>query len=369
MKIKIDKNSLINAINNVQKAISNKTTIEVHKDIYIETINETQIKLIGNDLNLGIETIIDAEIIENGKCTVNSRLFGEIIKKMPADVINLEKNNNTVKINANETKFNLKTGNTDEFITLPPIKQDAALEIDKYIFADMIRQTIFATSKDESRPILNGLLFNLTENKLTMVGLDLYRIAMKTYNIETQTNNKIVIPAKTLAELYKIISNDDDEEIVKIYITDKYIKLTYANVLIISRLLEGEYIDYQQAVPTEHQIRVKCSRQELYKAIDRASLIASQDNNKSLLFELDNDILNISTNSELGSVSEKIDIENNGKNLKIGFNTRYWLDILKVLDSDNVILEFTDNLHPCLVKPDDSELYSYVIFPVRIASQ
>ncbi len=366
MKISIEQSELIKAINNVQKAISNKTTIEIHKDIYIETLNNNQIKLIGNDLNLGIETIITAEVKEEGKLTVNSRLFGEIIKKMPSNNINITKKDNNLLITSSSSKFNLKSGNTDEYMKLPKIEEHSELIIDKYILLDMIKQTIFATSNDENRPILNGLLFKNENNYLTMVGLDLYRIAIKQYPLKTNKKEKIVIPTKTLSELYKILNSEETEDEIKIYITEKFIKFSFSNIIIISRLLAGEYIDYQQAIPTASELKINCSRQELYKAVDRASLIASQDNNKSLLFEIEDDFLKITTNSEYGSVNEEIKVKSNGKNLKIGFNTRYWLDILKVLDCDSVNLEFTDSMHPCLVKPDDSDNYSYVIFPVRI---
>ncbi len=365
MKIKIEQAELSRALNIVLKAISSRTTVEILKSIYINA-HDGKVTLIGNDLNIGIETTIVADVEQSGTIVVDGKMFSDIIRKLPNEIITIAESDKKIHINCLNSDFYLTGNNPKEFPELPMINVEQKIVIDKYILSDMIRQTIFATSHDESRPILTGALFDVKDNQMTMVAIDLYRVALKKVNIISDDNCHLVVPAKALHELLKIILSDAKSSQISIYKTDKYIKYSVDDTVLIARLLEGEFINYQQIMPTDYKTKLICSKNELYQAIDRASLIANQSKNTSLLFDVKDDYLSITSNTENGSVKEKVKIDLEGPELKIGFNPKYWLDVLKVIEQDNIIIEMTTNISPCIIKPQDDENYTYLLLPIRI---
>ncbi len=367
MKIIVEQSNLSKALNIVLKAISTRTTKEILKCIYINA-HDNAITMISNDLNIGIEMTIPANVIKSGKIAIDGRIFGDIIKKLPSEAIEIEEKNNKIHINCLNSDFYLTGHNTAEFSVLPIVSSDQKIVIDKYVLADMISQTIFATSNDENRPILNGALFDISNDKMTMVAIDLYRVALKKINFLSDADCHLVVPAKALNELLKIILADNNNMEVSIYKNDKFIKYSIGNVVLIARLLEGNFINYEKIIPTEYKTKITCSKTELYQAIDRASLIVNQTNNTSLLFEIKDDYLNITSNTDSGSAQEKVNIELEGPNLKIGFNPKYWLDVLKVIESDNVVVEMTTSTSPCIIKSEEDDNYIYLLLPVRIAN-
>ncbi len=365
MKIRVEQTELTRALNIVLKAVSTRTTVEILKSVYIHA-QDGKITLIGNDLNIGIETSLPAEVIEAGSIVVSGRMFSDIIRKLPNELVTITKGETKIHINCLNSDFYLTGSNPSEFPELPIINVEQKIVIDKYLLSDMIRQTIFATSHDESRPILTGALFDISDNQMTMVAIDLYRVALKKINIISNVDCHLVVPAKALHELLKIISNDAKNSQISIYKTNKYIKYAVDDTVLIARLLEGEFINYQQIMPTEYKTKIICSKNELYHAIDRAALIANQSKNTSLLFDIADDYLNISSNTENGSVKERVKIELEGPKLKIGFNPKYWLDVLKVIEQDNIVIEMTTNTSPCIIKPESDQNYTYLLLPIRI---
>ncbi len=365
MKIIVEQNKLAKALNIVLKAISTRTTIEILKCIYIDA-HDDSITLISNDLNIGIEMTVPADVVEPGKIAIDGRIFSEIVKKLPNESIAITKKDNKIHINCINSDFYLTGHDPAEFPELPIVSNDQKIVVDKYVLADMISQTIFATSHDENRPILNGALFDISNGKMTMVAIDLYRVALKKINIISKTDCHLVIPAKALNELLKIILADNQNMQISILHTNKYIKYSIGDVVLIARLLEGNFINYEKIIPTDYKTKVICSKTELYQAIDRASLIVNQTKNTSLLFEIKDDYLNITSNTDNRSAKEKVNIELEGPNLKIGFNPKYWLDVLKVIEQDNVVIEMTTSTSPCIVKSQDDDNYIYLLLPIRI---
>ncbi len=365
MKIMIEQSELSRALNIVQKAISTRTTREILKSVLLKA-HDDKLTLTGNDLNIAIETTIQATVLEPGKIVIDGKIFNDIIRKLPSETITIEQVNETVKIDCLNSAFNLKANDPAQFPELPLVNPDDKIRVDKYILTDMIRQTIFATSHDENRPILTGVLFDVDHANMTMVAIDLYRIAIKDIHVNSDKKHHLVVPAKALNELLKIITSDVKESQIEIYITEKYIKFSIDNVVLIARLLEGEFVNYQQIIPNEYKLRIKCSRLELFHAIDRASLLTITAKNTSLLFNVEDDYLSISSQTEKGSVNEKIKIDLEGPNLKIGFNPKYWLDVLKVIEEDNIYIEMTTNISPCIIRPEDNEHYTYLLLPIRI---
>jgi len=366
MKFVVSQKVFNEAITVVQKAVSNKTTLPILKSIFIEAA-DGKLRLIGNDLSIGIEMTIDAEVDIPGQAVVSSKILGEIIRKLPdADVFISSDEQHNIDIKCLQSKFHLAGFAPEEYPDLPVIEEGNQYDINKHLFKDMIRQTIFATSQDETRPILTGSLLEIENSEMTMVSIDLYRVAIRKAKVHTNVDCKAVIPAKTLSELLKLLSLSENDEDIKLYQTDKHMQFELSGITIITRLLEGEFIKYNQIMPKEHNSVVTVATNELYQAIDRASLLAKEGKNTSVKFQINDDALLITSNVEIGSVNEMVKIELEGPDLEIGFNPKYWMDVLKVIDTDTIQIELTTNVSPCIVRPFGSEHYTYLVLPVRI---
>jgi DNA polymerase-3 subunit beta len=359
--------NLSKAINIVQKAVSIKSNHPILQGILIETV-DNKIKLTGNDLNIGIECIIDANVEQEGSIVITSKLFGELVRKLPASNVKFEiKDNNVVNISCEKSKYTLIGQSSLEFPALPDIEEMMTCDIESDLLRNMIRQTTFATSQDESRPILTGALIEIENSNISMVAIDGFRLAIRKALIETELNHKVVIPGKTLQEIFKIISNVDNDKKIKMAITDKHILFEVDETRLISRLLEGEFIKYAQILPKENNTEIIVDANDLLNCIERASLLARESKNCAIKFNINENVLNITSNVEVGSVNEEINIDFSGNELEIGFNPKYIIDALKVIDSEKVKLEFSTNVSPCIIKPTDNDNYIYLVLPVRIS--
>ncbi|TDT50499.1 DNA polymerase III subunit beta [Fonticella tunisiensis] len=358
-----DKDILQEAINNVQKAASTRTTYPILEGILIKAYNNRVI-FTATDLDLGIETYIDADVHENGSIVVNSKLFGEFIRKLPNASVTVKMENNSVYITCQKSEFAMLGNNPDEFPQLPAINENSMYEISQDILRNMIRQTIFAIAQDETRPILTGVLFEVRDGKLSFVALDGYRLALKTCDIDSRNNISAVIPGKTLNEISKILQPTQD--MVKITFTPNHILFNLGNTKIISRLLDGEFINYRQIIPDEYRLRAKVNVNELMSSIERASLLAREGRTNLIKFDIKNDGMVITSNSQMGTVYEEVSIELEGEGLRIAFNSKYFQDVLRIIDAEEVYLEFSTSVSPCIVKKCDSNDYIYLVLPVRL---
>lgn len=367
VKFTISQRKLNDALNIVQKAISNKSNLPILKSIFIEAKQNT-IRLVGNDLSIAIDITLDAYVDVPGKAAISSRIFGEIIRKLPDSDVFIESDDSfNLKIKSMQSSFQLASFSADEYPDLPIIDYTTKYSINKDLFKDMIRQTIFATSQDETRPILTGSLLEIENGEMTMVAIDLYRVAIRKVKVPNHVDAKAVIPAKTLNELLKILSSYDNSDEICLTYSDKYMKFEIDNIMIITRLLEGEFIKYNQIMPKDYKSLVTVSRDALYHALDRASLLAREGKSTSVKFKVTDDILYISSNVEIGSVNEIVAIELEGQDIEIGFNPKYWIDVLKIIDSEFVQIELTTNVSPCIIRPVGQHDYTYLVLPVRIS--
>lgn len=355
---------LTHAINIVQKAVSTKTTLPILKGIYIEAF-DNQLKFVATDLEIGIEHKVSAEIIEQGSVVIDARLFSEIIRKLPdAEVEITLEDHNQLLIKCENTEFNILSYNANDFPELPVVQEELVYKVQQELFKSMIRQTVFATSQDESRPILTGVLLEIERDTLNMVALDGYRLALKKGKIKAHENEKIVIPAKTLNEVNRII-DIDEEEPLKIALTNNHSLFTIGNTKLISRLLEGEFINYKQILPKEYKSKLKVNTRNLLESIERASLLAREGKSNLVKFIIKDEKMVITSNSELGKVHEEIPIKLEGEDIEIAFNSKFFIDALKVIEDEEIYLEFTTNLSPGILKPVTSENYIYLVLPVR----
>jgi len=347
-----------------QKAITGKSTMPVLEGIYIKA-NKKEVTLIGSDMDLSIETIVEANVIEEGTVVIDSKIFGEIIRKLPNSQVRIEiTENDTLQISCEKSVFNVVYMNVDEFPSLPQIDEAKQIQIPQNILKNMIKSTSFAVAQDETRPILQGILFEMKNRKLNLVALDGYRLAIKTEYLDSDFDIEVVIPGKTLNEVSKIL--DDVESIVNITFSNNHILFNLNKTRIISRLLDGKFVNYNSLLPQEHKLLVEANKQDLQNGIERASLMAKDGNSNLIKLEVQQDNLVITSNSQLGKVREEVGISMQGDGIQIAFNSRYLLDVLKNMEEDVVVLEMTSSVTPCIIKAKETDSYRYLVLPVRL---
>ncbi|MCF6463392.1 DNA polymerase III subunit beta [Clostridium sp. Cult1] len=365
MRIQINQSSLANHINIVQKGISNRTTLQILDGILLETVNG-KLKLTATDLEIRIETYLECDIIEEGSIVVNSRIFGDIIKKLPNSSINITVKDNNINITCESSEFNILGNSSYEYPELPTIINNSSFNIPKDLFKSAIRQTVFATTQDETRPILTGVLLEISNGIGSFVALDGYRLALRSIPLDSKEDVKIVIPGRVLGELNKIL--DDDEDLT-ITTAPGHIIFNMGDTIVSSRLLEGQFLNYKDIIRKDHKTNVKVNRREFQDSLERASLLAKEE--KANLVKLnvtDNQII-IKSNSEIGNVNEQISSIQDGENINIAFNSKYVIDGIKAIDSEEIELHFMGSLNPCIITPVEDENYTYLVLPVRLAQE
>lgn len=359
-----EKQKLLEGISIVQKAITGKTTMPILEGIYINASN-SNLTLIGSDIDVSIETKVEVNIIEEGKVVIDAKIFGEIIRKLPNSEIKIETlENDIIQITCEKSVFNLGYMKADEFPELPQLNQDMKIEVPQNILRNMIKSTTFAIAQDETRPILQGVLFEVKDKSLNLIALDGYRLALKKEYLDSDIDIEVVIPGKTLNEVSKIL--EDIEQNVQITFTNNHILFNLDKTKIISRLLEGKFVNYRSLLPQEHKIAITVKKQELQNGIERASLMAKDGNNNLIKLDIEDEAIILSSNSQLGKVREEVNINLQGDKIQIAFNSRYLLDVLKSLDDEEVILEMTSSVTPCIIKGKMVDNYRYLVLPVRV---
>lgn len=367
MKFYCNQQELNKALNIVSKAITVRTTIPVLKGILIIAENNT-LTLRGSDLDISIETKIDAVVEEEGKVVANSKLFIEIIRKLPNEKIYFETlGENNINIKTNSSEFKIIGQSSENFPVMTNIDEsENKLSIDKEILKNMIRKTNFSASVDESKGVLVGELIEINENNLKMVSVDGFRISVYKENMRNESSKNIIVHAKTLSEILKLLSESDGDEDVEIVIGLKEALILLEKTKISVRLMEGEFIKYNDILPKDCNTKTTVNRKNLMQSIERASLMAKEGKNNLIKCTIEGSLLTINSRSDEGSVKEELIIKKDGEDIEIGFNSKYILDVLKVLDDEEVNIEFKNSLAPCSIKPTKGDDFEYLILPVRI---
>ncbi|WP_160680308.1 DNA polymerase III subunit beta [Clostridium sp. C8-1-8] len=359
-----DKSKLQDSISIVQKAITGRSTMPILEGVYINASNNS-LTLIGSDKDVSIETKLEADVLEKGALVVDAKIFGEIIRKLPNDEVKIETlDNNGIQITCQKSEFNLIYMNADDFPSLPNINENMIFSVPQNQLKNMIKGTSFAIAQDEIRPILQGILFEVKESYLNLVALDGYRLALRRELIDTQNTINAVIPGKTLNEVAKILEDTDNQ--VNITFTPNHILFNLGETKVISRLLEGEFIQYNSILPQEHKMSVTVKKQHLQNSIERASLMAKEGNSNLIKLDIQDDAMVITSNSQLGKVREEIAVNMQGEGIQIAFNSKYLLDVLKNMEEDEVVLELTSGVSPCVIKNKINENSKYLVVPVRL---
>ena len=372
MKIVCYKDKIIKAINSVVKGVASKTTMPILEGILIQT-NDNEIKLTTYDLEIGIEYVMDCEVKEQGSTVVNAIMFSEIIRKLPDTEIYISLNkNNLLEIECEGSLYKLATMNPEEFPELPKIEIENSIEIDQNILKNMIRKTSFAVSSEESRPIFTGCLFEIENNKLNLVAVDGFRLALRSIYLNKQSNNfSAVIPGKTLNEVNKIIS--DSFEPIKIGVSKNQALFEMDNCKVVTRILDGEFLNYKNVIPNSWETRVRVNKNSLQNSFERVSLISASSVEKEKKYpvkvQVDIGKVTISCTNQNGDAKEELYVSTEGKNLEAGFNPKYFLDSLKAIDDEEVFVEFGTSISPCIIKSVENNDYTYMILPIRLKEE
>lgn len=369
MKIVCYKDKILKAINSVVKGVASKTTMPILEGILIQT-NDNQIKLTTYDLEIGIEYVMECEIKEQGSTVVNAIMFSEIIRKLPDTEIYISINeNNLLEIECEGSLYKLATMNPEEFPELPKIEIENSIEIEQSNLKNMIKKTIFAVSAEESRPIFTGCLFEIENNKLNLVCVDGFRLALRSIYLNKQTKSfSAVIPGKTLNEVNKILS--DSFETIKIGVSKNQALFDMENCKIVTRVLDGEFLDYKNVIPGNWETRIKVNKNNIQNSFERISLISASSVEKEKKYpvkvQVDIGKVIISCTNQTGDAKEELYVSTEGKNLEAGFNPKYFLDALKSVEDEEVYVEFGTSISPCLIKSIENNDYVYMILPIRL---
>ena len=367
MKLVFTKSNLNKAVGIVMKAVPTRTTMNILECILIDaTTNE--IKFTGNDMELGIETIVEGEIIEKGKIAIDAKLFSEIVRKLPDNDITLTTDsNNNALITCEKSKFNIAGKSGDDFSYLPAIIKDKMITLSQFQLKEVINQTIFSIAINDNNKMMTGELFEVNEGTLKVVGLDGHRIAIRNIKLEGRSDDvRVVIPGKTLQEISKIL-NADAESFVNIYFTNNHVLFEFDQTHVVSRLIEGDYFKISQMLSNDYETKVSINKKEFLDSIDRANLLIREGDKKPIIINILNGLLQVNVNSAIGALNEDIDIDKEGKDIMIGFNPRFLMDALRVIDDENVTMYLVNHKSPCFIR-DKEEKYIYLILPVNFTA-
>ena len=367
MKLIFTKSSLNKAVGIVMKAVPTRTTMSILECILIDA-STNEIKFTANDMELGIETIVEGEIIEKGKVAIDAKIFSEIVRKLPDNDITIETDDNyTSTITCEKSKFNIAGKSGDVFSYLPVIIKEKSISLSQFTLKETINQTIFCTSPNDNNKMMTGELFEVKDNVLKVVGLDGHRIAIRNINLSSNTDDvKVVVPGKTLNEISKILSSDA-ESVVNIYFTNNHILFEFDNTMVVSRLIEGEYFKINQMLSSDYETKVVINKKEFLDSIDRANLLIREGDKKPIIINITDGSLEVKVQSAIGSLNEDIDINKEGKDIMIGFNPKFLIDALRVIDDETVDIYLVNPKAPCFIR-DKEENYIYLILPVNFSA-
>jgi len=364
MKLICSKSNLLHGVNIVSKAVPTRTTMAILECILIDASTD-EIKLIANDMELGIEKIIEGEIVENGIIALDAKIFSEIVRKLPDNevVIETDASFKTV-ITCEKAKFNIIGKSGEDFSYLPYIEKNDPISISQFTLKEVIRQTIFSIADNDNNRLMTGELFEINENQLKVVSLDGHRISIRNIELkDNYDNKKVVVPGKTLNEISKILPGSVDDD-VTIFITENHIIFEFMNTTVVSRLIEGEYFKIEQMLSSDYETKVKINKRELLDCIDRATLLVKEGDKKPIIMDIQDGVMELKINSFIGSMNEDIDIEKTGKDILIGFNPKFFIDALRVIDEEEVSLYMVNPKAPCFIRDDDNQ-FIYLILPVN----
>lgn len=355
---------LVDAVSNVQRAVSSKSSVPALEGILLKA-EESAVSLCGFDLELGMTTKIEAQVIEKGSVILGARLFSDIIRRMPGDVLKLtvgEKNVTVIESGASE--FSIAGMDAEEYPELPSVSGEGEFTIPNDLLKGMIRQTLFAVADSDAKPIHTGTLFELSEGKLRLVSVDGYRLALREEILEAEEDMSFVVPGKTLSEVMKLLP--DDEESVSVQVGRRHILFTIGSYTVISRLLEGEFLDYRSAIPSACATEIKTNTREFISSVERVSLLITDRLKSPLRCVFGDEGIQLSCSTAMGRANDQLGASIEGEAVEMGFNNRYLLDALRNTEGDEVRIQLNGPLSPMKIMPPQGDSFLFLVLPVRL---
>lgn len=367
MKLVCSKSNLLTGVQIVSKAVPSKTTMSILECILIDA-TQGHIKLTANDMEIGIETVIDGEVVEKGIIALDAKIFSDIVRKLPDSDITIETDSSfKTTITCEKAKFNIIGKSGEDFSYLPEIERNDSIVVSQFTLKEVVRQTIFSIADNDNNKLMTGELFEINEDELKVVSLDGHRISIRKIKLKNSYGNKkVVVPGKTLSEVSKILSGDTDKD-VNIFFTDKHVLFEFDQTIVVSRLIEGEYFRIEQMLSSDYETKVRVNKRELLDCIDRATLLIKEGDKKPIIINITDQDMELKINSTVGSMDESMDIQKSGKDLMIGFNPKFMIDALRVIDDEEIDMYLVNPKAPCFIK-DAEEQYIYLILPVNFTT-
>ena len=367
MKFVCKKSDLLKGVNIVLKAVPSKTTMSILECILIDA-SAGQIKMTANDVELGIETVIEGDIQEKGIIAIDAKIFSEIVRKLPDNDVTIETDANfQMLISCEKARFHIAGKSGDDFSYLPYIEKAEPVVVSQFSLREVIKQTIFSISDNESNKMMTGELFEINGNHLKVVSLDGHRVSIRNLELKEEYEpRKVIVPGKTLIEVSKILSGELDA-LVNLFFTKNHIVFEFDETTVVSRLIEGEYFRIEQMLSSDYETKVKVNKKELLNCIDRATLLIRESDKKPIIVQISDGEMRLKLTSGVGSMNEEIVIEKEGKDILIGFNPKFLIDALRVIDDEMVTLYLVNPKAPCFIR-DEKGTYIYLILPVNFSS-
>lgn len=368
MKFICDGLELSESINKVLKATAIRSTNPILEGIKLKAENDS-VTLLATDLELSIENKIPADVKIEGEVVVQGKFFAELIRKLANEKIEISKNDNdnTIRLKYTDSEGALQGMSVNEFPEIKKIDSTDHITIKQKDFRELINKTIFSAAYDDTRPILKGILLEVTDGKLNAIALDGYRMAIcSKYLVDSTANFNIIVPARSLSEISKIITDNEDDLVINIQ--KNYILVDLGETKVITRLLDGDFINYKQVLPVQTNTTVTVAKKYLEEAIERASLLARLNKNNLITFDIKDKILTISSTSDYGNINEKVPISKEGKDILVAFNARYFTECMKQIEDEYIKINFTSYNAPCTLTSTENSEYLYLILPVRIGA-
>ena len=367
MKLICSKNNLQKSVSIVMKAVPSKTTMPILECILIDA-SAGEIKFTTNDMELGIETKVEGQILEKGIIAIDAKIFSDIVRKLPDNDVTIETNSNMqAMITCEKARFAISGKSGDDFACLPYVERQECITISQFTLKELVRQTIFSIAVNENNKMMTGELFEVNENSLKVASLDGHRISIRKVELkETYNHHKVIVPGKTLTEVSKILSGETEDE-VNLFFTENHILFEFDDTVVVSRLIEGKYFNIDQMLSSDYETKVTINKKEFLDCIDRATLLVKESDRKPIIITITEGMMELKINSDIGSMNEEIDIEKEGKDIMIGFNPKFLMDALRVIDDETVDIYLVNSKAPCFIR-NQEESYIYLIIPVNFTA-
>ncbi len=364
MKITCQTDNLLKGVNTVSKAVPTRTTMAILECILIDA-SSGEIKLTANDMEIGIETIVEGSILERGIIALDAKKFTEIVRKLPKNEVTIETDSTfKTSITCEKAKFDIIGKSGEDFSYIPNPNRNQPIVISQFALRDIISRTIFSVADNENNKMMTGELLEIKDNKLKVVALDGHRVSIRNIELKNPTSDvKVVVPKKTLNEIIKLITGGVDD-LVNIFVTENHIIFEYDRTTVVSRIIEGEYFKIEQMLSADYETKIKINKKEFFDCIDRATILVTEGDKKPIIVNASEGTMSIFCSSFIGSMNETIDVVKEGKDIMIGFNPKFVMDALRAIDDEEISLYMLNAKSPCFIKADDGS-YIYIVLPVN----